>query len=663
MKIFNKQINLPWERQAAADAAAPAIGAGGAAGAPPARQNNAAAAGVRPPRNTLQQSPQLDYAHEQNIYGDQAKRAAILAEKSRVGWTDAQGGLGRLNHAFQSVLGTRTSQDKMRTFIEFMADTSAPGSTGTDLGNGWTRHRRPVGSAHASLDVRIASGKIVDARGPSQFPPPSLSLNLDLPKLKFAVPKIDLDALKRQLDRKAAAESAVAATQVPNDPQVGSSKGVLGDNTPTITVSAGNGTGIVRKKGKKPDLTIVTPDLLTTKVRPKLALLTAPTITKPEANPIPVKLPADLAGKVLGLGEELGHGDNGKVHAIVVDGKPCPDYVAKTTMARDLLPVLGVEEGPADRLRAEIAINDELAALVKEGKLPNIIASAGTAEIGGKTYMIVPRIDGGTLSDHVDDLYDAVVKGGMAAGEFVDALARLVRGPMEGIAAMHDHGIVMNDLNCGSLLFEKAKDRAVVIDFGMAGHAGDAGSPSTIGSTAPEHLTRSESPVEPPRSPSLGGFLSPPLKSASSIASGDSKGSKASVLAPSGDSYAFGAVLYHLIHHAFPNWVDVGKNVSTGDAKMFELMAGREEFEERGTIFLEGKPPLDADLRAPEHRDTELALRAELDKRGYYSLIERLMRPEADKRSTLREELETCPLFQDRRAEEPSTSTALFEAT
>lgn len=117
---------------------------------------------------------QLDHAAERTIHADRRKRDGILDEKARVGWTSAGSWSAKGKHKIESLLGTRTSQDKMREFIEFMANAD-PGSTGAaciPVGGGWTRHVRQVGAKVACLDVRTGpTGRIIDARGPAHSPP------------------------------------------------------------------------------------------------------------------------------------------------------------------------------------------------------------------------------------------------------------------------------------------------------------------------------------------------------------------------------------------------------------------------------------------------------------------------------------------------------------
>ncbi|HET9641999.1 MAG TPA: hypothetical protein VFP68_01235 [Burkholderiaceae bacterium] len=72
----------------------------------------------------------------------------------------------------QSLAGLRTSKDKVQAFVEFMTDGGGrQGATSLDLGDGWTRTMRRVGSKTALLDFRTDErGVIVDARYPGRFP-------------------------------------------------------------------------------------------------------------------------------------------------------------------------------------------------------------------------------------------------------------------------------------------------------------------------------------------------------------------------------------------------------------------------------------------------------------------------------------------------------------
>lgn len=117
----------------------------------------------------------LTPASEREISGNVEKRQAILAEKRRVRWTDAQGMAEKLGHWLSSGIGTRTRQDKLREFIEFVVNGQPGGRSGVreDLEGGWTRYSRDCGNNRvATLDVKLnPMAAIVDARGPAHFPP------------------------------------------------------------------------------------------------------------------------------------------------------------------------------------------------------------------------------------------------------------------------------------------------------------------------------------------------------------------------------------------------------------------------------------------------------------------------------------------------------------
>ena len=80
----------------------------------------------------------------------------ILVERKRVGWTEATGVADRIEHKMQSLAGLRTSDDKARAFIGFMGECIGKlGTTTLDLGDGWIRATRSVGSKTALLDLRF----------------------------------------------------------------------------------------------------------------------------------------------------------------------------------------------------------------------------------------------------------------------------------------------------------------------------------------------------------------------------------------------------------------------------------------------------------------------------------------------------------------------------
>lgn len=116
----------------------------------------------------IKPAPSLTYAAETSIYRDDDKRDAILAERKASGYQSAGGLTARVGHKIASAIGTRTRQDKLREFIEFV---SAPGAQGTiePLTPGWARHTvSTVAGKTATLDLRITpQHKILDARVPA----------------------------------------------------------------------------------------------------------------------------------------------------------------------------------------------------------------------------------------------------------------------------------------------------------------------------------------------------------------------------------------------------------------------------------------------------------------------------------------------------------------
>jgi hypothetical protein len=328
-------------------------------------------------------------------------------------------------------------------------------------------------------------------------------------------------------------------------------------------------------------------------------------------SPVPTNLPPDLEGRRLGFAEELGRGKNGVVVALTVDGLPTQAYVAKKPLN------FRVDDDNPDVFLDEIRFNQELAALARAGRLPNVVTGCGSGAIEGEPAMLMPRIDGGMLSRQIETLYDASARGRTSPDEFMRRFKALVRGPMEGIAALNDNGFVINDLNCGSLMFDRVGDRGVVIDFGLAGREGETKEPGTIGTVPPERLQFRDADR-----------------------SDDAPGNR---LSRKIDSYSFGAVLHALIHRVYPTWCNLPEGADDSQ-KMLELGLAIDEFRWRGSIYRGGSPSIGADLHIPANqanRLCEFELRSALRQSGFYELVSQLMHPHAGQRPTLREALDS----------------------
>ncbi|NRF72196.1 hypothetical protein HLB44_34950 [Aquincola sp. S2] len=111
---------------------------------------------------------------ETDLYQDGTKRNQILAERKAFKHKAAEGLPQRVVHKAANFLRTRTKQDKMREFIEFVAN---PG-TGTNvaaavkqLPEGWSRHTAAAGGKAVTLELQTTpDGQIVDVRVPPPNP-------------------------------------------------------------------------------------------------------------------------------------------------------------------------------------------------------------------------------------------------------------------------------------------------------------------------------------------------------------------------------------------------------------------------------------------------------------------------------------------------------------
>lgn len=140
---------------------------------------------------------------------------------------------------------------------------------------------------------------------------------------------------------------------------------------------------------------------------------------------------------------------------------------------------------------------------------PNICALYDYGEDGGRRYMVLEYLPGGTLEDHLQK------------GPIGDAEAhRLAREIAAGLGHAHDRGLVHRDLKPSNILFD-GEGRAKIADFGIAFV------PAATGLTAAGTILGTAS------------YLSPE----------QAAGQPAS---PASDVYAFGVILYRMLTGRLP---------------------------------------------------------------------------------------------------------------
>jgi len=87
---------------------------------------------------------------------------------------------------------------------------------------------------------------------------------------------------------------------------------------------------------------------------------------------------------------------------------------------------------------------------------PHVVPVLGAGEEGGLPYLVQALIPGGSL-------HDRLVRDGALD---VATTVRLLRGPAEGIDALHASGLIHRDIKPGNILLDG--DTAYVTDFGLA---------------------------------------------------------------------------------------------------------------------------------------------------------------------------------------------------
>src|SRR5712691_3344931 len=141
---------------------------------------------------------------------------------------------------------------------------------------------------------------------------------------------------------------------------------------------------------------------------------------------------------------------------------------------------------------------------------PNIVQVFDYGESGGRPYMVLEHLPGGTLADLLPD----------AAALPDEDTRRIATDIAGGLAHAHLHGVVHRDLKPGNVLFD-AEGRAKVADFGIA------------------HVQGTDSLTD-------SGIV---LGTAATISPEQVSGGR---VTPASDVYSFGVLLYRMLTGRFP---------------------------------------------------------------------------------------------------------------
>ena len=115
---------------------------------------------------------------------------------------------------------------------------------------------------------------------------------------------------------------------------------------------------------------------------------------------------------------------------------------------------------------------------------PNLVQVYALGEHAGEVYFVMELVEGQPLSE--------VLRAQLDAKEWfpVPAVAQIALEISDALDAMHGHGVIHRDVKPANILLDREKDRAVLVDVGVAVRAGDqrdaAGTP---GFAAPESFT------------------------------------------------------------------------------------------------------------------------------------------------------------------------------
>jgi serine/threonine protein kinase len=138
----------------------------------------------------------------------------------------------------------------------------------------------------------------------------------------------------------------------------------------------------------------------------------------------------------------IGRGRMGVVFEGVADaGEPVAIKVVTTELSQD--------EVFVRRFQREVAAAQKISH-------PHVVPVLGAGEQGGLPYLVQALIAGGSLHDRL------VKDGKLDLGTTI----RMLRGPAEGIDALHASGLVHRDIKPGNILLDG--ETAYVTDFGLA---------------------------------------------------------------------------------------------------------------------------------------------------------------------------------------------------
>jgi diguanylate cyclase (GGDEF)-like protein len=153
-------------------------------------------------------------------------------------------------------------------------------------------------------------------------------------------------------------------------------------------------------------------------------------------------------------------------------GRPVAIKVLRSDLAsdRDLV----------DRFRAEAGI---LASLHHK----NLVQVYALGEHQGEVYFVMELVEGQPLSE--------VLRATLERREWfpLEAVAQIALEIGDALDAMHAHGLIHRDVKPANILLDRERDRAVLVDVGVAVKAGNAGDAAgTPGFAAPESFLEQE---------------------------------------------------------------------------------------------------------------------------------------------------------------------------
>jgi serine/threonine protein kinase len=183
----------------------------------------------------------------------------------------------------------------------------------------------------------------------------------------------------------------------------------------------------------------------------------------------------------LKLSAAKGEGGFGKVVQLEdADGKPLP-LVFKTPKAAVNDPKYKSQK---EDIENEAATYARIQAMI--GPHPNLAQCHGVRKIGGQEGLVMENITGGSVEDVFDRIQKLREKDKLSEPEYWGALQHIMKGTLQGLAALDECAIVHGDIKDTNVMFDPLTMQPKIVDFGLATEPGSEVGPRDVRFQPPE---------------------------------------------------------------------------------------------------------------------------------------------------------------------------------